>query len=91
MHEGLIDPDDQTLMNSDEHKLLIFDDVYNTVAESAKMCLLQTFSARKANISTIITTYVFIMSMFADIIAGRKRFYTLNRKNMNLPYSIDMY
>ena len=56
IYEGLIDPEDSDLMTTDGHKIIIYDDLFNTIGDSEKMLTMQTFSSRKANISTIIIT-----------------------------------
>ena len=54
--EGLFDIEKLRISENNPHMLIVFDDCYSQLAESQTICLLQTFTARKANISTVIIT-----------------------------------
>merc|ERR1719468_524027 len=54
--EGLFNPEDIRISENSPHMLIIYDDCYSQVAENHNIYILQTFTARKANISTIIIT-----------------------------------
>lgn len=53
IHEGLLNPEKLSIQ-AESKRLIIYEDMFDTIASSQMMSTFQTFSCRKLKISTII-------------------------------------